>query len=101
MKFFEGMQASLLGKEIKKTEDSESPKKSTGSFVTGYVDKNEGFGYCCEFIMTLGAKVDMKQKDKPSFNEEDLKEDLKAIGDCLVTVVDDNIVKVHVHTINP
>ena len=100
MKFLEGMQASLLGKEIKKTA-AEAPKKTTQSLVTGYVDKNEGFGYCCEFIMTLGAKVDIKQKDKPEFNEEDLKDDLKEIGDCLVTVVDDNIVKVHVHTINP
>ena len=100
MKFFEGMQASLLGKKVEKLEAAEAKKVVTGSIV-GVDDKDQGYGYCCEFIMTLGAKVDLKQKSKAKFFEEDLKEELKRIGDCLVTVVDDNIVKVHVHTVNP
>ena len=102
MKFLEGMQASVLGKKIEKTETEGVQKKTSGSMVGGdFEDKNEGFGYCCEFIMTIGAKVDLKQRDKPRFYEDELKEELSEIGNCLVTVVDDNIVKVHVHTVNP
>ena len=101
MKFFEGMQASLLGKKVEKTEAAEPTKKTGASTITGIEDNNEGYGYCCEFIMTLGAKVDLKQKTTERFDEDDLKDELKHIGDCLVTVVDDTIVNVHVHTLNP
>ena len=100
MKFFEGMQASLLGQKIDKSTAVEPTKKVSDSIV-GIEDKNEGYGYCCEFIMTLGAKVDLNQKGKAKFDEEDLKDALQEIGNCLVTVVDDNIVKVHVHTLEP
>ncbi|MCF0227701.1 MAG: DAK2 domain-containing protein [Malacoplasma sp.] len=100
MKFFEGIQAYLQGQKLDKSKAAEPTKALSGSII-GYEDDNEGYGYCCEFIMTLGAKVDLKQKDKHRFDERDLKDELQSIGNCLVTVVDDNIVKVHVHSINP
>jgi len=75
------------------------PKKTT--FFEGFIDNNEGFGYCCEFIMELGTKVSLKQDDKDDFNLEKFKEELNDIGDSLVAVVDDNIVKVHVHSLTP
>ena len=70
-------------------------------FIDDTNDSNEGFGYCCEFIMTIGAKVELHQKDKAFFNVNELKKELLKVGNCLAVVVDDDIVKVHVHSIEP
>ncbi|MBQ2276861.1 MAG: DAK2 domain-containing protein [Lachnospiraceae bacterium] len=52
------------------------------------------FGYCTEFIIML-------EKTPSSKAEQELKEYLPTIGDSLVVVADDEIVKVHVHTNHP
>ena len=52
------------------------------------------FGYCTEFIIILEQEFDDR-------NEEELKLYLEAIGDSIVVVADDEIVKVHVHTNMP
>ena len=52
------------------------------------------FGYCTEFIIILEQEFDDR-------NEEELKIFLEAIGDSIVVVADDEIVKVHVHTNMP
>ncbi len=52
------------------------------------------FGYCTEFIIVL-------EKDNNMDAEGDLKVFLESIGDSLVVVSDDDIVKVHVHTNDP
>ena len=52
------------------------------------------FGYCTEFIINL----EREYKDK---DEEELKSYLASIGDSLVVVSDDSLVKVHVHTNHP
>lgn len=51
------------------------------------------FGYCTEFIIMLEHNEDVV--------EAQLKEYLQKIGDCVVVVADDDIVKVHVHTNDP
>lgn len=51
------------------------------------------FGYCTEFIMQL-AKVD-------EFNQKDFIDMISPLGDSLVVVQDDNILKVHIHTKTP
>lgn len=51
------------------------------------------FGYCTEFIIMLEKKQDKAEKE--------LKAYLQEIGDCVVVVADDDIVKVHVHTNDP
>ncbi len=51
------------------------------------------FGYCTEFIIMLERNENVV--------EEQLKEYLQKIGDCVVVVADDDIVKVHVHTNDP
>lgn len=101
-KFFEGMEAELNDKKIS-NEKSVPVKETThkSNVVDGYVDNNEGFGYCCEFIMTLGSKVSLSQKNKSEFLLNDFKEELSKIGDCLVVVRDENIVKVHIHSLTP
>ena len=52
------------------------------------------FGYCTEFIINL-------EKDYTDKDEAELKSYLESIGDSLVVVSDDEIVKVHVHTNHP
>ncbi|MBQ2320772.1 MAG: DAK2 domain-containing protein [Lachnospiraceae bacterium] len=51
------------------------------------------FGYCTEFIIMIERNADVV--------EAQLKEYLQKIGDCVVVVADDDIVKVHVHTNDP
>ncbi len=52
------------------------------------------FGYCTEFIIMLNKPFNVKL-------EMDFKAFLESIGDSIVLVADDEIVKVHVHTNDP
>jgi DAK2 domain fusion protein YloV len=102
-KILEGFNIAISGnsKTIVATETQKENSGKTKSFVPSFNDNNEGFGYCTEFIITLGSKVDLGQKDKESFILEDFKNQLKKMGDSLAVVVDESIVKVHIHTIVP
>ena len=56
----------------------------------------EGYGYCTEFIVRLEPSL----VDK--FKENQLKKELERIpGNSIVVVQDEDIVKVHVHTLKP
>lgn len=57
--------------------------------------ENEGFGYCTEFILRLD------EKSLKTFKEEKLRELMGKLGDSLVVVQDEDLVKVHVHTLTP
>ncbi len=52
------------------------------------------FGYCTEFIINL-------EKEYEEAQEQELKAYLESIGDSIVVVSDDEVVKVHVHTNHP
>lgn len=52
------------------------------------------FGYCTEFIILLSGKFTQEM-------ENEFKDYLMGIGDCVVVVSDDEVVKVHVHTNDP
>lgn len=52
------------------------------------------FGYCTEFIIML-------EKEFTAKDETEFKAYLESIGDSIVCVADDDIVKIHVHTNNP
>lgn len=54
---------------------------------------HDEFGYCTEFIVRLNPEI--------TFSEEKLKHELMEIGNSLVVVSEDDIVKVHVHTLTP
>ncbi len=99
--FFKGIEESLTNKKTNEKQTVKQTPKKEISTVPGFVDNNDGFGYCCEFILKLGAKVVLEQKNKENFNLKNLKEELMAIGDSLVAVNDEDILKVHVHSINP
>lgn len=101
--YIQGMNDVISGKktDIAPVVNIKNTKSNVNDFVDDGKDNNEGFGYCCEFIMTIGSKVELHQKDKMKFNIKQLKKELLKIGDCLVTVIDDDIVKVHVHSLWP
>lgn len=89
---FKGGLASLLGKDIDYTiEDTVS-----GGVVkiSPETEANIKFGYCTEFIIVLNKTLTDKQ-------EREMKQYLESIGDSIVVVADDEIVKIHVHTNDP
>ena len=81
-----------LGKEI--SMDLEAPKASGMVKPAPAEESDIKFGYCTEFIIMLEKAF--TEKDEHAF-----KEFLMSIGDSLVVVADDEIVKVHVHTNDP
>ncbi len=91
MVIFKGIQGYFAG-EL--TEVSEEIKVFDNLQVTG---ESTEFGYCTEFIIELD---DEKAKGN-HFSEDKLKQQLVKLGDSLVVVHDDDIVKVHVHTLVP
>ena len=89
---------SLQGKEIEL--QVEVPKKSeTGSVqADSYIDAQANqeirFAYCTQFLIMLDKPFSEKK-------EHEFKAYLESIGDSIVVVADDEIVKVHVHTNDP
>ena len=71
----------------------EAPKSRTAA-LTDIDTADIKFGYCTEFIINL-------DKEYLDQDEIQLKSYLESIGDSLVVVSDDEIVKVHVHTDHP
>ena len=71
----------------------EAPKSRTAA-LTDIDTADIKFGYCTEFII-------MTSKPFSETNETEFKAYLESIGDSLVVVSDDEIVKVHVHTNHP
>ncbi len=82
----------FLGKEIDLT--FEKPTSGITVKSVSAEESNIKFGYCTEFIIML-------EKEFPEKEEKAFKEYLMSIGDSLVVVADDEIVKVHVHTNDP
>ena len=94
MTVIKGAFDALLGKEIDYTLE---PVQTAGTKVTEEVPMDDveiKFGYCTEFIINL-------DKEMPKSEEKAFKEFLESIGDSIVLVADDEIVKVHVHTNEP
>lgn len=93
MEILKGAQDAFLGKEIDLS--IESDFKSSGTVTLQKTDDYHiKFGYCTEFIIMLEKEYNEKI-------ELDFKAYLESIGDSIVVVSDDGIVKVHVHTNDP
>ena len=83
----------FLGKEI----DYSSIKPSTSVTVTKVNAEDTAdikFGYCTEFII-------LTEKEFTEEDEHEFKKFLSSIGDSIVCVADDDVVKIHVHTNDP
>jgi hypothetical protein len=69
-------------------------KLTTNSNIEAQANAEIKFCYCTQFLIMLNKTFNIKQ-------EMDFKEFLSSIGDSIVVVADDDIVKVHVHTNDP
>ncbi len=95
MEVLKGAQDAFLGKEIDFSISESTP--ISGGNKSGYEAQAETdikYGYCTEFIILLNKTFNIKM-------EMDFKAYLESIGDSIVVVTDDDIVKVHVHTNDP
>ncbi len=94
MEVLKGAYEAYLGKEIDFTVETPTVSVNTTAMDDGFTDEDIKFGYCTEFIIMLNRTFNIK-------NEMDFKAYLESIGDSIVVVADDDIVKVHVHTNDP
>lgn len=95
MEFLKGAYNAITGKEtVDESIVAAVPKKSSNVSSEDIDTSDIKFGYCTEFIILLEKEYNMD-------TERAFKEYLTSIGDSLVVVSDDEIVKVHVHTNHP
>lgn len=112
LSFFKGMNAILnnnIDVLIQETQADLVNKKGESAYIDEgnfeFFDqhkKDEGFGYCSEIIINLNLDINPNLKEnKDVFNLEEFKTELLRIGNSLVCVQYDNLVKVHIHTMKP
>lgn len=97
LKILEGFNSAIHGKVVEKsmaTVTEDQPQQKAGSKIEG-----DEFGYCTEFILRLPENPTMA--GKKFFVEKRFTSVLASHGNSLVVVRDDDIVKVHVHTLMP
>ena len=99
MQVLKGALDCLLGKEIDYSfettvSESASGDASTSSYIDAQASQEIKFAYCTQFLIMLEKPFTSKQ-------ENEFKSYLETIGDSIVVVADDEIVKVHVHTNDP
>lgn len=93
-----GALMALKGKEISFSYVPESKEALIGAQASSYIDAQANqeikFAYCTQFLVMLEKPFSEKK-------EREFKSYLEEIGDSIVVVADDEIVKVHVHTNDP
>ena len=99
MQVMKGALDSLQGKEIDYSIETpeKQPAAETGSTsynIEAQAAQEIKFAYCTQFLIMLERPISTRQ-------ETEFKEYLEGIGDSIVVVADDEIVKVHVHTNDP
>lgn len=92
----EGAYDALIGKQVNYAVEPEVKRTEAGSGIKAeaVADADIKFGYCTEFII-------MTDKEFQSRDEREFKGYLESIGDSIVCVADEDIVKIHVHTNDP
>ncbi len=96
MQVMKGAYDALLGKEVDfSLDESKGTSSGVSNVKSDEIDTADiKYGYCTEFIIML-------EKEYNEEKEQELKAYLESIGDSLVVVSDDDIVKIHVHTNDP
>lgn len=94
LEIVKGAYDAFIGKEVSLSNISTKEAAATGAVREKISTDDIKFGYCTEFIVML-------EKEFSNTAEDDFKTFLESIGDSLVLVSDDEIVKVHVHTNDP
>ena len=93
LEVFHGMMDALEGKEIDYSIEGAAMEVKPVK-ISAQTEAEIKFGYCTEFIIMLN-------KEFPMETELEVKAYLESIGDSIVVVADDDIVKIHVHTNDP
>lgn len=91
--FLQGAYDALLGKEVDMTVEPAVGQTSVVK-ISKETEEEIRFGYCTEFIIVLNKPLSEQEERK-------YKSFLESIGDSIVVVADDEIVKTHVHTNDP
>lgn len=98
MQVLKGIYDAYMGKEIDLTlsdvSTTSTGAKTSGMNLEAQANAEIKFGYCTEFIIMLNKVFNIK-------TELDFKAYLESIGDSIVVVADEDVVKVHVHTNDP
>lgn len=97
MQVLKGAYDAFQGKEIDLniTKETSGEKKAQDSAsIEAQANAEIKYGYCTEFIIMLNKVFNIKA-------EMDFKAYLESIGDSIVVVADEDVVKVHVHTNDP
>ena len=99
MQVLKGAFDALMGKEVDYTIEtastgSSSQGTSSNSYIDAQAEQEITFTYCTQFLIMLEHPFTENQ-------ETEFKSYLESIGDSIVVVADDEIVKVHVHTNDP
>lgn len=91
----EGFQLGLLNRVVERKEISQI-HTDTSTMVGADVeqDDDESYGYCTEFLLRLDP-------NKKSFVQKNFSAMIQKFGVSVVVVRDEDIVKVHVHTLKP
>ncbi|MGN0597252.1 MAG: DAK2 domain-containing protein [Ruminiclostridium sp.] len=88
----QGMETVMSGGEGVKTSEEETAKQPVITNAAGSVEADIEFTYCTEYLVV---------KKEGAKDPKLLRAFLETIGDCVVVVDDDEIIKVHVHTEHP
>lgn len=94
---FKGMELALEGEKLEKGVAFEHSNVATQKAMTLNDDGNFEYGYCTEFILQLmfaDGRGDV-------FELDSMIKMLENLGDSIVAIRDGDIVKVHVHSVNP
>lgn len=96
LEVFRGAFDAYLGKELNLDVNASisTPNSFGKPSMDAQAEADIKFGYCTEFIILLNKNFTAKM-------EMDFKAFLESIGDSIVCVADDDVVKVHVHTNDP
>lgn len=94
MEVLKGAYDAFLGKEVDYNAISAEGAGSSMTKVSAEAAADIKFGYCTEFII-------MTEREFTENDEMEFKAYLESIGDSIVCVADDDVVKIHVHTNDP
>lgn len=95
---FEGMRSYFGGVSLEEIEDIEIKANQNSDINSNFgPDSTMEYGYCTEFILQLmNYKTDIS-----NFSKDEFVGVLGTLGDSIVAVVNESIVKIHIHTFAP
>jgi len=100
---YEGFLAELKGEKLPESSDlapsmAEMVSAEHHKSVQGHINTEDiVFGYCTEFMV----RFEQRKVSKNPFSEQKFRNDLSKLGDSLLVISDEDVVKVHIHSEQP